>query len=552
MNRRWSVLAVGGVGLVILAGLIVLMIVNLGSLDEGANLRLALTLTAQQAMLPTATLMEQATVTPTATVTASTAVPLAGNGFRMEVLSATDTPLIADGVSTRQVRITTDLPDFAGHVVTIVVYGGGQVEPAEITLPAVGESTIVTYTSGRSASKVRLEGTLTDIKTPVSVSTELVSVAEDVKLTADYAPAVTNGTDLFVPVNFLLNNVSGSALSNGQYRLSVSVNDQGALFLRPDAESLGTKADIILTNEGATLYFKPVPGQKKAVLYAQLTNRPDIAATSVFVYWENLASRLDLTETSQPGDNKRYTVDLRSTILRLCALAYNDRNLVIPLNALQWQYSTLLTMDSSVTQSLSIGGVKLQPDTIYRTDKEAFFVSEPDGDATCLKFLPTATGLFKVKVFAERAGVSDEALVILHYGLQQPNQFPPTLVFSSPDVNTPPPTLSLVGSTSPELYALDKLQSMPLLLAAWLPAVYSDSASDGILRPLQGETSIPLVLNLNAYQKGTPPLMLEAPAGIANSYIHHLPDNSPSLVNVDMNGTVETFIRLYVVVQPSA
>lgn len=512
IGRRWLLLGVAMAGLIAILALIVgvgnqIGLINTVTTGESQTLRTSLTQTAAFTAMP-------ATLVPATAAASPTALPSEEAGFTLTVADPARLPLIADGLSDLLINVNTRDEALVGRLVTFVVQGGGTVNPVELPLPPLNTTSIITYTSGQSASSVRVEAILSDGIVSQRTGLDFVLAAEDVALQATVGLPLPDTVPPVVPVTFALVNPA----ARGQYNLRITLGSGAGVGMAP-GEVIPASFDIALSDAPQTLYFTQTGPEADAGvnMRAQLTNRSDIESFETRLYWSNLTQQLFFTDLSGfspfdpvPEAGLRYEWPLTDTFYRTCLIALNLDNVAHNPPLLQLRYISLLLDVRLRTQTFS-----LEPDVWYTTSTNPLNFLMVGGQS-CISLFYNQPGLLRLQVAAERREVQAETLVILHSGQVDTRWLAGyRMEFTTQDGS--PSQLTLTSDQHPEMFLLDG-REQTVLLSVWIESSYLQPMNGGYnITPIAGE--IQAYASTTTITSAVPPLRIIGDSALVHGVV---------------------------------
>jgi hypothetical protein len=460
--------------------------------------------------------------------------------------------LIADGLSTVELLLTTHDADCAGLPVAFVVAGGGSIDPPETTLPPLGTTAHAIYTTGLSASAIQIEAVIDDGQQRASVA--LTTEVENMMLDGQYTAPLLEEAPFLLPITLTLSNEERPV--NGRYQLNVSV-DSGSLLRQPDEAATGTsRLELPVTGDGGTsieqlLYFVPTEETDSALLQAQIIGRADAGLFERRLYWTELVNQVTLIATpaairNQPDTTRRYIWEMEQA-QSLCLNARAKNGLLLNPRVLRLRYEPLLVPGEL---RLFVDAVQQEAGKWFSTDISSAEHRYFNG-AACLGLTASGNsgGLLNVNVSAELIDRSDQALLLLHYGTLNLDDYVPPLRFvfrGAADDQTPTLTFDALP-TAIDAYLLD--DSGTVLLSVWVPAEMVQAAS-GMIHPGEESADIPLIFDPN---NPSAVLMTDSTDGIMGVYVSDsetdlpiiggFPDEKP-FYHVYVLATLETEVEM--------
>lgn len=391
------------------------MYANRMALSLALTQQFELTLSAKSA---TPAAINAALATPTPLVTPPVLVACEthnDDGFALSLLS--DSPLVADGRSSRVVTVRTCDSNFVGREINFIV-DGGRLNPQQVILPAVGDTVPVEYTTGLSAGEIVIIGVVSDGFNEYRDEVRLNLVGEPVVLLGDYDRPVTVNP-LAIPIELHLVNPVTGADTSGEYMVRVYGDSNGRVMLAGGNPADSVDMMFIGNRTASQVYYLPNADVTRGVIQAYLVGRSDVPPFEAVLFWDNLTERLLFSQNwlaEQRGLSRDLSFWDTSLEYPLCLLALDANLQAIVPNWLQ-----LRIQANPTTQMLTINGANASEgrwlqvgDQIPRTTLNAF-------SENCLTLtMPAdtvhqAAGLH-LEAAAERARISDDIYIFAHQG----------------------------------------------------------------------------------------------------------------------------------------
>jgi hypothetical protein len=521
MARRWLIsIAVIGTLAVLAVISILILATNTGTSRQTSQLIERLTVEAAE-VAAQASPMLRSTQKETP-VSASVQDP----GF---VIHRPQAQLIADGRSRITLTVQTTNPAFVGRNLIFNVTGGGFAEPAQIILPALGETVPVDYVAGESASTIRIEGVVTIGAAQRSVSVYLTAEGEAslslvgmIDLEADLTPPVS------VPIVLKMIRPNDLPVA-GEYQVRAFANGGG--FTGVPGTNPVSPYDLILDGSTAAIvYFVPDAQQQSGSIQAQVIGRADIPPFESLIRWTNITARLGWLTPNEPGRLMTITGDEL-----ICLQAFDSQDVVIRPNVLNLRYDSLLGSTSLRNEKIPLEvGRSYSSDAgllsyTYEDDSACFSLAAQDGQG----------GLIVLTVWADGQASQVDALALLHFGETAPLDTTQsiTALFASGTL------LTFDRATMPPLYSirsdLSSTGDFSHILLFWIPAVQVDASSGKIIE------GVPIMMytGLDHIRAGNVPLLVSTDDGLQGYYVD-MQDSE------EINGAL--FYRGYAVVRIEA
>lgn len=553
-KRRWTI----RLGLLLTIALGVSLVVILAGPLESDSHPTASTLTPLPSLTPI-----PPTPTPLPTTTAPPSSIDGEAGFNVWI----DNPgvvLPADGLSSISVYVTTTRPEFVNSKVVLSAAGGGRVAPAETVLPSLNKTISVTYYTGKSTSTVQIEGRVTHGFNTSMDSASLKIVVESLTLETDY-DAPLPGSPPTLPVTVKLTGTGPDHAVRGQYQVWMSVvkqNGSVTTALGSSAQSSGKLEFTLYDVDGdgiaqQTLYFTPLSGEQ-AIIQTRLLGRDDVPASRLVIYWSGIESRTALINL--PGGESRNAPEAGRRLQwnlwdnnSLCAWSYDAQGRVIIPARVQVRYDVLLSPDPgtphlALDRTLIPAGEWVSSDDTGANGLPYLIPKAP----TCITQWATygQAGLIRVSLAGVLHSRADEVLIWQHFGGVNAGSLRQPVVLRIPSLD-PAVTLALtLESQNLMLYRLSPQQAgVPQVVsfAAWIPAENVDLAHS-TLRAAAGYVTIPLVFDVDAYERGVLAVELEVDqAAVAPVWIAADISGQPFTTTTKRDGEIISLYRVYMI-----
>jgi hypothetical protein len=497
MSRRsWLVALAGGIGLLLGAALLVLFQLRGSAANSQERMLDALTRQAELLATQTGESAVQPTVMPdnTSTPAVPTATTADSPGFRLWIDD--DLPITVDGASTLPIHVTTLDAQHVGSTIVFVVYGGGQVDPLQVRLPALGETVDVVYVSGRATTDVRVEAVLNDSgqRASLVIRTE-ADHFQIVGLPGTPQPLLNNPNSITIPVELSLESTVNRPLK-GSYQVELEVVG-GLISPIQDGDSGLTRLTIPLsaTTRVATLYFIPSADVTSGQLQARIPEREDVRPLDLPIYWQNTASSLRFI---MPTSNRQMPF-LWQQENNFCVRTRDAFNQPMTANVLQVRYTPVFdgTGLNGQPAALSFSTVLAQPGEWVSTasGRMPVFVDSASLSQCFQARLPGGnSGVVQLEAATENPQVRDSVYALLYYrpvylsgvGL------PLSLTLASDDTTETAPVLVLPPGYAVYGYSLAPEHETSQLLVLMLWAEPDAIDETGSLRIVPGSGTLTL------------------------------------------------------------